>query len=77
MNKARRNALMKLQDLIDTAKESLEALLEEEEEARDNIPESMQSSERYERADAACDAIQSAIDALEEAAENVEEAYQQ
>ena len=77
MNKARRNALMKLQDLIDTAKESLEALLEEEEEARDNIPESMQSSERYERAETACDAIQSAIDALEEAAEEIEEAYQQ
>ena len=76
MNKARRNALMKLQDLIDTAKESLEALLEEEEEARDNIPESMQSSERYERAETACDAIQSAIDALEEAAEEIEEAYQ-
>ena len=77
MNKSRRNQLIKLQDTINTVKEALEYLLEEEEEARDNIPESMQSSERYERADAACDAIQSAIDALEEAAENVEEAYQQ
>lgn len=77
MNKSRRNQLIKLQDTINTVKEALEALLEEEEEARDNIPESMQCSERYERADAACDAIQSAIDALEEAAEDVEEAYQQ
>ena len=76
MNKSRRNQLIKLQDTINTVKEALEVLLEEEEEARDNIPESMQSSERYERAEAACDAIQSAIDALEEAAEEIEEAYQ-
>ena len=77
MNKTRRNQLIKLQDTINTVKEALEVLLEEEEEARDNIPESMQSSEGYERAEAACDAIQSAIDALEEAAEEIEEAYQQ
>ena len=77
MNKARRTTLMKIQDIINTAMESLELLLEEEEEARDNIPESLQSSERYERADAACDAIQSAIDSLEEAIESIEEACQQ
>lgn len=68
---------MKLQDIINTAVENLELLLEEEEDARDNIPESLQNSERYERADAACDAIQSSIDSLEEAIENIEEACQQ
>ena len=77
MNKARRTSLMNLQDIINKAKEKLEELLEEEEEARDNLPENLLNSERYERAEAACNNITSAIDSLEEAMSYIEEAAQQ
>ena len=77
MNKARRTSLMNLQDIINKAKEKLEELLEEEEEARDNLPENLLNSERYERAEAACDNITGAIDSLEEAMSYIEEAAQQ
>ena len=47
----------------------LEAIKDEEEEARDNLPESLQDSERAE-------AMGEAIDNLEEAIEYLEEAMQ-
>lgn len=77
MNKVRRTSLMNLQDIINKAKEKLEELLEEEEEARDNLPENLLNSERYERAEAACDNITDAINSLEEAMSYIEEAAQQ
>ena len=55
-------------------KEVLETLLSEEEEYRDNVPENLQGSERYEKADNACDSIQYAIDNIEDAVSNIEEA---
>lgn len=48
--------------------------IEEEEEYRDNMPENMQGSEKYEKADAAVDAISAAYDALEAADSDMEEA---
>ena len=61
----------------------LEAIREEEEEYRDNMPENLQGSEKYEKADAAVDAITAAYDALEaadssmsEPIESIEEAIQ-
>ena len=41
MNAKRRKELTTAQDIIEAVKEKLEFLLEEEEEARDNIPESL------------------------------------
>ena len=53
MNKARRKALDEVISKIEEAKELLENLQAEEEEYRDNMPENLQGSERYEAADAA------------------------
>ena len=50
-----------LQDLID----NLTDVLCEEEEYRDNIPENLQGSSRYEKADCACDSLDCAISGLE------------
>ena len=55
MNKARRKNLQAIIDQLEALKGSLEDLRAEEEEYRDNIPENMQESERYEKADEACD----------------------
>lgn len=49
MNKIRRKNLQSIIDQLEELKGSLEDLQAEEEEYRDNIPGSMQESERYER----------------------------
>ena len=54
--------MSKLEDL----KSDVEDILAEEENARDNIPESLQDSECYEKSDAACDSLSDAVDALED-----------
>ena len=48
MNKARRKELSRILELIDTARVALEQVLEDEQAAFDNMPESLQDSERGE-----------------------------
>ena len=74
MNKERRKTLQELYDIIVEAKDNLDAVRDEEEEYKDNIPENLQGSERYERAEAAVDALESAVSSLEEALDYIEEA---
>ena len=76
MNKARRKALDEVISKIEDAKELLENLQAEEEEYRDNMPENLQGSERYEAADAAVDNMSSAVDALDEAISSIESAQE-
>ena len=76
MNKARRKALDEVIPKIGEAKELLENLQAEEEEYRDNMPENLQGSERYEAADAAVDNMSSAVDALDEAISSIESAQE-
>ena len=76
MNKARRKALDEVISKIEEAKELLENLQAEEEEYRDNMPENLQGSERYEAADAAVDNLSSAVDALDEAISSIESAQE-
>lgn len=74
MNKFRRAALREIIDKIADAKDALEMLKDEEEEYRDNMPENLQGSERYQTADEACDALYEAVSQLEEAGDNIETA---
>lgn len=74
MNRIRRKALAEIQAKIEELQNDLQVLLEEEEEYRDNMPENLQSSERYEKADTACDNISSAMDGLQEAIDYIMEA---
>ena len=90
MNKTRRKSLKEVMTQIENMQSilcdllgTLDSLCGEEEEYRDNMPENMYGSEKYEKADAAADAITAAYDALEsadnsltEAVENIEEAMQ-
>lgn len=76
MNKVRRKELQELYDIISETKDRLEMLHDKEEEYKDNIPENLQSSERYERAEAAVDALGSAVSSLEEALDYIEEAQE-
>lgn len=49
---------------LDAARSILEDVLSEEEEARDNTPESLQESERYGVCEESCDLLEQAIDDL-------------
>lgn len=80
MNKPRRKQIQEVIDKLGSLQSEMEALIEEiegiqsdEEEYRDNMPENLQGSERYERADAACDALESARDTLEESKDNIDD----
>jgi len=74
MNKERRKQLDELASKINEVKDELESIMKDEEEYRDNMPENLQGSERYEMADTACYEMQSALDSLDEAISSIEEA---
>jgi hypothetical protein len=76
MNKIRRKNLQSIIDQLEELKGSLEDLQAEEEEYRDNIPENMQESERYEKADEACGNLSEAVDNLEEVISSIEAAIE-
>ena len=73
MNKIRRKELAhivakleELEALHLEIKEALEAVLDEEQEALDNLPESLQESERGEQMQEYIDTMESALDDLEQ-----------
>lgn len=73
MNKSRRKSLQLIFDEITELKDKLEIILDEEECYRDNIPENLQASERYEKAEAATEKIYEAVSYLENAAYELDE----
>lgn len=80
MNKARRKQiediktrLADLQAEMESLIEDIETVCDEETEYRDNMPENLQGSERYELADAACENLESAKDTLEENKDQIDE----
>lgn len=76
MNKIRRKNLQAIIDQLEELKSSLEDLQAEEEECRDNIPENMQGSERYEKADEASGNLSGAVDNLEEVISGIKAAIE-
>lgn len=76
MNRIRRKALQEISDRIEAIMSDLETLKEEEEEYRDNMPEGFYGSDRYEKAEDACDSMQFAFDSLEEAVSSIAEAIE-
>lgn len=74
MNKVRRKTLQDLYNTIADAKDALDEVRDEEECYKDDIPENLRGSQRYERAEAAVNALESAVSSLEEALDYIEEA---
>ena len=66
MNNARRKEIEKITADLEAIKERIEALQEEEQDAFDNLPESIQYGEQNKK-------MQSAIDNLEYAADNIQD----
>ena len=73
MNKDRRKRLRTIICQLADLKGQLEHLQEAEEEAMENMPESLQDSERYERMEEAAEALQTAVYSLEEIADSLGE----
>lgn len=67
MNKQRRKAIEKISDKLEELQAELQMLKDEEEEAYDNLPESLQDGEKGE-------AMQEAIEYLDNADSYIEEA---
>ena len=72
MNKLRRKTLQRIFDQLTDLREEIEAVKDEEDESRENMPENLQGSERYEQSetassnmDEAMEYISSACDCLE------------
>ena len=74
MNNIRRKALQKISDKIVELKDELENIMQEEEEYRDNMPENLQGSERYEKTDDACNSLYDAVSQLEEVVSSIDAA---
>ena len=77
MNKDRRKQLSEIQSKLAELRDMIDTVLEAEQEAFDNLPESLQESERGEAMQAAIDAMESAMDSCDEAEESLEEAQGQ
>ena len=76
MNNLRRKQLNDLLDQFQALNEELKTLMGEEEDYLDNMPENMQGSERYEKADEACGNLQEAIDSINSSIEYIEAAVE-
>lgn len=74
MNNSRRKELDKLCEQIEDIKYKLDIIREDEQTYLDNIPENLQSSERYETAEEAVDALENAVDEFDEIIEYIETA---
>ncbi len=76
MNKERRKELQEICSLIIEAQVRLETFIEEEEAYKDSMPEYLQSSERYERAEEVISNLDDAHDSLDETLGYIEEAME-
>ena len=73
MNKARRKAIEKACAKLSDARDDIQAILDEEQEAYDNTPESLQGTERYEESEEAISALEGAAETVGEAIDTLSE----
>lgn len=73
MNKVRRTQIQRVSDSISNIIAEIETIRDEEDEARESMPENLVGSERYETSEAASDTLQDTIDLLEESVERLSE----
>ena len=73
MNKNRRNAISDIYDKLIDIQSNLECIRDEEQEAFDNLPESIQYSERGERMEEYISSLEEALDYVDYAVESLDE----
>lgn len=75
MNKSRRTRLEKINDRLIDVKQQLSRVCGEEEDAISNMPENLQSSDRYMEMEDAYELMAAAIDHIETAQYKLKEVY--
>ena len=73
MNKVRRTQIQRVSDSISNIIAEIETIRDEEDEARESMPENLVGSERYETSEVASDTLQDTIDLLEESVARLSE----
>ena len=73
MNKVRRTQIQRVSDSFSNIIAEIETIRDEEDEARESMPENLVGSERYETSEVASDTLQDTIDLLEESVERLSE----
>ena len=76
MNKVRRASLQKLFDRLTEIQEEIESIRDEEDESRENMPENLQNSERYEQSETASANMDEAIEYISSACDSLESAME-
>lgn len=76
MNNLRRKQIDLIISKLEESKSELETLLEEEQEAFDNLPDSLQDSEKGEKAQEAISNLEDAISNIEDTINSLEESKQ-
>lgn len=74
MNARRRKDINSVIEKLDELKSQIEDTMQEEQDALDNLPESLQYGERGERMQSAIDALEYATDSVQEVIDNLNEA---
>jgi DNA repair ATPase RecN len=75
MNKQRRKEITKIVGLLEGIKESIEDLYNQEEEAKENMPDNLQyNSERWNQAEEATDNLEYAMSSVDETIEYLQQA---
>lgn len=72
MNKARRNELSRIADELENLRDALDAVASEERDAYDNLPESLQESERGTAMSAAADEMDDICGELDDLRQRIE-----
>lgn len=72
MNKVRRAKLNAIINALNDLRSDLELVHDEEQDVMDNMPESLQESERYERMEEAVDNMDDAMSSLDDAVDSLE-----
>ena len=73
MNKQNRRDLQGYVDSLEEIKSNIETMMEDEQSKLDNMPESLQESERGEAMQEAIDNLESAVSSIEEAIDYLNE----
>ena len=73
MNNDRRREIKRILDDLDDINQRINIVLDEEDESRDNMPESLIDSERYQVSEEASDKLISASTDIENAMDTLEE----
>lgn len=76
MNKNRRDELEKALSLLNEASDIVESVQMDEQDALDNLPESLSESEQYSKMEDAVDFLSDAADSINEAIDYIESAKQ-